>query len=463
MAFDSTILLFAFLPVSFILYYVTPAKFKNLTLVIVSVFFYLWGGVVHTVLLLVSVVWNYAGGLFMGKHLKHAKRVKNIAMVLVGMDIALLAVCRYAGQIVEMSGSRLADSRYLLAPVGISFFMLQNIAYIIDIYRGDIRPQKDIVKYAAMIVLYPKIIAGPLVSGDEFVKQQDRPKLSLGKCSDGILLFIRGLSKTVVLGSAMGMVFQTVQALPERQVSALGAWLGCAAFAFQIYFAYGGYCDMALGLGRMLGFELPENVNYPCLSTGVMDFWSRWMSTLWKWFCSYVYLPLCGGNPSGAKGFLSLLATWLLIGLWHGMNPTFVFWGIYFAVLLYLEGFVFGERLARVPKALRWFFTMLLLMVSWVFCFCPSVGSAFSYLRFMAIGGGAGFVDAGALSLITDYGVLWVSAVLFSTPLAWRMYEKIIRGGRKWQIALNSVVYAVLFLLCVAEIVSGTESACLYF
>ncbi len=463
MTFDSIIFLFAFLPVSTILYYITPAKYKNLMLVLISVLFYAWGGFFHTMILLFSVLWNYMGGRFLNRNHKRRKRARNIMAVTVGVDVLLLAVCRYTGQILEMSGSSLADIRYFFVPMGVSFFMLQNIAYIIDIYREDIRPQKDIVKYAAMIVMYPKIIAGPLVSGNEFEKQLSERKLSIGKISDGTLLFLRGLSKKVILGNGMGMIFETVQMLPAGKISVLGAWVGCFAFAFRIYFSFGGYCDMAAGLARVFGFELPENVNYPFLSTGIMDFWSRWMATLWKWFCSYVYLPLCGGNPGGTVGFLSLLATWLLIGFWHGMNLTFIFWGIYFAVLLYLEGFVFGQRFSGMPKPVRWFFTMMLLMVSWVFFFSTSVGGAFSYLRFMIIGGGGGFAGGGAISILIDYGGLWVLALFFSTPLAHGAYERLIRGGRQWQTVLSCIVYGALFLLCIAGIVSGAGDGFLYF
>lgn len=187
------------------------------------------------------------------------------------------------------------------------------------------------------------------------------------------------------------------------------------------------------------------------------------MATLWKWFCSYVYLPLCGGNPGGTVGFLSLLATWLLIGFWHGMNLTFIFWGIYFAVLLYLEGFVFGKRFSGMPKPVRWFFTMMLLMVSWVFFFSTSVGGAFSYLRFMIIGGGGGFAGGGAISILIDYGGLWVLALFFSTPLAHGAYERLIRGGRQWQTVLSCIVYGALFLLRIAGIVSGAGDGFLYF
>ena len=206
MTFDSTIFLFAFLPVSFILYYVTPAKFKNLTLVLVSILFYAWGGLVHALFLLVSVVWNYAGGKLIGKNLGRRKRAKNIMMIAVGADIALLLIGRYIGQFLEMTESSMADSRYFLVPAGISFFMLQNIAYIIDIYREEISPQKDIVKFAVQIVMYPKIIAGPLVSAAEFEKQLENRRLSLGKISDGMLLFLRGLSKKVIFGNGLSLI-----------------------------------------------------------------------------------------------------------------------------------------------------------------------------------------------------------------------------------------------------------------
>lgn len=463
MTFDSTIFLFVFLPVSFILYYVTPVKFKTLTLALVSVLFYAWGGLLHTLILIGAVFLNYAGGMMVERNLKHTKRARNAVMLIAGIDVLLLAVCKWAGQILGMAGGSLGDSRYFLVPLGISFFMLQNISYIIDIYREEITPQRNLVKFSAMIMMYPKITAGPLVSAGEFSGQLEKPKLSLGKCSEGLLFFVRGLSKKVILGNALGMLFDTVIALPDSHMSVVSAWVGSIAFALRIYFTFGGYCDMAEGLSRMLGFTLPENVNYPILSTGIMDFWSRWMATLWKWFCSYVYLPLCGGNPGGAAGFLSLFWTWVIIGLWHGLNGSFVIWGIYFAVLLYLEGFVFGEKLSKLPKVIRWFFTMLLLLVSWVFFFCGSAGEAFSYLRFMLAGGGGGFIDAGAIALLADYGVLLAAGILFATPLMSRAYEWLVHGGKQWQTVVNCVVYVILFVLCVAGIVSGEGSVNLYF
>ncbi len=460
MTFSSTVFLFGFLPISFILYYVTPGKFKNFMLALLSVVFYAWGSPVHAVVLLVSILWNYAGGkvVFMA-----GRKAKNIVFITVGVDLLLLLACKYTGRILEIAGNGMADNRLFLAPIGVSFFMLQNISYIIDIYRGDTRPQRSIVNYAVLIAMFPRVIAGPLVSGADFEAQLTKRKLSAAKFSDGMLLFVRGLAKKVILGEAMYTAYETIAAFPKGEISVMSAWLGCITFALQMYFSFGGYCDMASGLGRMLGFELPDNVDHPCMAVSIMDFWSRWMKTLWKWFCSYVYLPLCGGNPTGSIGFLSLLVTWILIGLWHGLNFTFVIWGIYFAVLLFAEGFLLGEALEKIPGFIRWILTTIFLMISWVFFFSPSVGEAASYMGRMFGIGSHGLADARALSVLAGNGVLWIAGILVGTPALHTVYDKVIQGGKRWQIAVNCIVYALLFILCIAGVVSGTEHEIFYF
>lgn len=461
MAFDSTVFIFIFLPVSLILYYVTPEKFKNLVFVFESLIFYAWGEPVHALALAVAVIWSYGGALAVAG--SHNTRRKTFALAAAGGDVLLFIVCRYTKDVLEMAGNSLAESRWFLAPIGVSFFMLQSIGYIIDVYRGDVKPKKNIVDVAVLIAMFPKVLAGPLVSCSEFEKQIVKRKFSWGRFSDGVLFFVRGMSKKVILGNGLWQVFQTVQSFPSSQMSAASAWLGSLAFALHMYFAFGGYCDMALGIGRMFGFELPENVDHPFMSVGIMDFWGRWMSTLWKWFCSYVYLPLCGGNPGGNMGFLSLLATWVLIGLWHGFDTSFVVWGIYFAVLLFLEGFVLGERLEKVPKFIRWFLTLLLLMVGWAFFFQPSAGKAFSYLGLMAGMGGSGFIDSKAVSIVTGYGSLWAAAFLFSVPLVRRGYEWLLRGEARWKTVINCVAYIGLFFISLAGIIAGSGHELFYF
>ncbi|MGN1166996.1 MAG: MBOAT family O-acyltransferase [Lachnospiraceae bacterium] len=462
MLFDSTVFLFVFLPVSIILYYLTPAKFKNLMLVFLSAFFYAWGEPVHLLLLIFAVIWNFVGGKYVAKG-RRRRKGKAAAGIIIGADILLLTVFKYAGSVLQIAGNPLSENRFFMIPVGISFFMLQNIGYIVDVYRGDIRTQKSMLNYAVFIMMFPKIIAGPLVSCGDFEEQIVKRKLTWNKFSEGILRFIRGLAKTVILGNAFMDMFKTFYAFPKNQISALSAWMGCMAFAFGIFFSFAGYCDMAGGLGKIFGFEFPENVNYPCLATGMMDYWSRWMSTLWKWFCSYVYWPLCGENPGGIRGFFALLSAWVLIGLWHGMDITFVIWGIYFAVLIYLEGFMLGQAREKIPIVIRWIFTVIFLMVSWVFFFSPSLGKVFSWLKLMLGIGGHGFIDARAVSMITTHGILWILGILFSVPLTGKLYEKVVSGEGKWKIILNCIVYIVLFFLCIARITGGSTEAFFYY
>lgn len=451
MLFESIVFLFVFLPVSVLLYYLTPAKFKNFMLVLLSAFFYAWGEPIHLLLLIFAVIWNYAGGRYVAKERKRGKG-KVAAGIFIGVDLLFLLVFKYAGSVLQIVGNSFSDNRFFMIPVGISFFMLQNISYIVDAYRGDITIQKSMLNYAVFIMMFPKIIAGPLISYGDFEEQIVKRKLTWNKCSEGILRFIRGLSKTVILGAAFMEMFEAFYAFPKNQISVVSAWTGCMAFAFGFFFSFAGYCDMAAGLGKIFGFEFPENVNYPCLATGIMDYWSRWMSTLWKWFCSYVYWPVCGENPGGIRGFFALLFTWMLIGLWHGMDLTFVLWGIYFAVLLYLEGFVFDQAREKIPGVIRWIFTVFFLMISWVLFFSPSLGKSIFWLKLMFGIGSHGFIDARAVSMITTYGVLWVLGIIFSIPFTGERIEKMIYGKGKGKIVLSCVIYIVLFLLCIARI-----------
>lgn len=462
MLFDSMIFLFGFLPVSLILYYLTPARFKNLMLVFLSMFFYAWGEPIHLFLLMFVTIWNYIGGKYVAKG-RRKGNAKTATFIVLGIDILLFVIFKYTGACLQIAGNELSENRFLMVPIGISFFMLQNIAYIIDVYRGDARIQKNLLNYAVFIMIFPKIVAGPLVSYSEFEEQITKRKLSWNKFSEGILRFIRGLVKKVLLGKAFMEMFEVFNSFSANQISALSAWMGCLAFASGIIFSFAGYCDMACGLGKIFGFDFPENTDYPCLATGIMDYWSRWMSTLWKWFCSYVYWPLCGGNPSGMRGFFALVSTWILIGLWHGMDATFVIWGIYFAILLYVEGFVFGQTFEKIPVVIRWGFTKILLMISWVFFFSPSMGEAFSWLKLMIGIGGHGFIDSRAVSMLSIYGGLLFLGVLSGVPWTGKIYEKLISGEEKWKTVLNCIVYILLFLLCVACIIQNGSREFFYF
>lgn len=421
-------------------------------LVFLSAVFYAWGEPIHLILLAFVVVWNYYCGRAIAKR-RRKGNARTVFFVAVGMDLVLFAGFKYAGTILELAGNELYKNRFLAVPIGISFFMLQSISYLIDIYRGEIRAQRSLLNYAVLVMLFPKIIVGPLVSCGEFEEQIAKRTLTWGKFSEGMLRFVRGLAKKAILGNAFLEMFDAFYAFPAGELSAFSAWLCCLSYALGIIFSLGGYCDMAAGLGRIFGFELPENVQYPCLATGIMDYWSRWFSTLWKWFCSYVYWPVCGENPKGARGFFSLLFTWILIGLWHGLDATFVIWGIYFAVLIYLEGFVIAGWREHFPAAVRWLVTLLLLLVSWVFFFSPTIGAAGAWLKHLAGIGGHGLIDARALSMVKDYAVLWVIGIFASIPLTRNIYEKALSGTGKWKTAVNCIVYGMLLFLSAAQMI----------
>lgn len=462
MLFDSTVFLFFFLPVSVILYYLTPWKFKNGVLVFLSAVFYAWGEPVHLILLLFVVVWNYFGGRFIVKG-RRKGNARTVFFVAIGVNLLLFAAFKYVGTVLELAGNDLYKNRFFAIPIGLSFFMLQNISYLIDIYRGEVRAQKSLLNYAVLVMMFPKMIAGPLVSYGEFEGQITKRSLTWNKFSEGMLCFVRGLAKRVILGNMFLEMFDVFSAFPAGDTSALSAWLGCLAYALGMIFSFGGYCDMAVGLGRVFGFELPENVHYPCMSTGIMDYWSRWLSTLWKWFCSYVYWPVCGEDPRGVRGFFALLFTWILIGFWHGLDGTFVVWGVYFAVLIYLEGFVIGQWREKLPSFVRWMFTLLLLLVSWVFFFTSTLGETGAWLGRLIGIGGHGLIDGRALSMIKTYGVLWIVGILASTPLTGAVYERILSGEGKWKTVVNCFVYATLLFLCMAQIISGAGGEFFYY
>lgn len=431
-------------------------------LVFLSAVFYAWGEPVHLLLLFFVTVWNYLGGRLIEKG-RRKGNARTVLLAAVSVNLLLFAVFKYAGTVLELAGNDLYQNRFFAVPVGLSFYMLQNISYLIDVYRGETRALKSLLHYAVLVMMFPKIIVGPFVSCGEFERQITKRTLTWNKFSEGMLCFVRGLAKKVILGNGFLEMFDAFLAFPAGDMSALSAWLGCLAYALGMVFSLGGYCDMAVGLGRMFGFELPENVQYPCMSTGIMDYWGRWLSTLWKWFCSYVYWPVCGENPRGVRGFLALLFTWILIGLWHGLDGTFVVWGIYFAILIYLEGFVLGQRREKLPVFVRWIFTLLLLLVSWVFFFSPTLGEAGAWLGRMTGIGGHGLIDARAFSMIKTYGVLWTAGILAGTPLTGAVYERLLSGEGKWKTAVNCIVYAALLFLCTAQILSGAGGEFFYY
>lgn len=463
MRFDSTIFLFVFLPAALIVYYLVPRQLKNRVLVLMSVIFYAWGSPVHTLLILLLSFWNFLCGKRIYQYRKKPKRASHVLKSGILVNVFVLIVGKCAGKILGIAGSGLADSAFFAIPIGLSLIVLQSIAYLIDIYAGEEKPQKEFTNFAVLVLMFPKLIAGPLVSYEEFAPQLGTRKVTWNKAGEGAMMFVRGLGKKVLLGTSMGMVFSEIQNLDGSQVSVLTAWLGCISFALCLFFELDGYSDMSRGLGKLFGFELPENMNMPCLATSIMDFWGRFFITLWDWFRRYVYQAVCQVRPDSGMGFLYLAGTWILIGLWHGVNASFVVWGIYFAVLLFVEGFVLGARLDRLPQILRWFLTSVLLLISWVFFFSASLGEAGAYLMRMVGIGGHGFTDSNAVSLITGHIFLWLVTVLTQIPLLKELCHRWLAQAGKWQVITNAVVYGCLLVLCFAVVLTNTGDEFFYF
>lgn len=462
MIFDSAVFLFAFMPIMIASAFFSPKRISNLVLVLLSFVFYAWGNISGIVVLLVSVIINYIGAIQIAKVRTSKKRAKKKLFIFCGIDVLLLIVCKYISVVLGTLDFQIAENEMFLAPIGISFYMLQNIAYLLDVYSGESRAIENIVDYAACIAMFPKLTAGPFCALSQLKGQLKTRKATAIKLYDGLLLFVQGLAKKVLLGGGMYVIFMEITNLPGKEVSVITAWLGCFAFFLRIYFELSGYYDMGRGLAKIWGIDLVEQMNYPILSKGIMDFWSRHMKFLWDWFRNYVYLPLTKGRVKGAYGLLCLCGTWILMGLWHGLALHYVIWGIYFALLIYLEGFVFYGFLEKIPSIIRWIFTMFGLLFGWALFFNPTIQSTGSYLLHLFGISGSGFVDSRTILIITDHVMLWILAILFATPLPDFMYKKMMRMGGRWQMISHVLIYAGMFVLSVSAIMSGIEHAFYY-
>ena len=328
MVFSSVTFLFIFLPVSLLLYYLVPEKLKNLVLLLVSLVFYAWGEPLYVLLMLYSILFNYSMGLLMEKH-EGAK--KQILIFSVIVNLFIIGFFKYYGFLIENINALLHVNipvRNIALPIGISFYTFQALSYVIDLYRGRFRAQRDPIAFGAYITMFPQLIAGPIVRYEDIKDQMQHRKLSLARFGKGALRFTCGLAKKVLLANLVGALFTEIQGLGSH-VSVLTAWLGALAYTFQIFFDFSGYSDMAIGLGHMLGFTFVENFDYPYFAKSVTDFWRRWHISLSTWFREYVYIPLGGNRVKVWKHIRNILIVWLLTGLWHGASWNFVIWGLY--------------------------------------------------------------------------------------------------------------------------------------
>ena len=466
MLFSSIVFLFTFLPAVVILYYLLPVRFRNVILLLASLVFYAWGEPVYLFLMLLSILFNYFSGLDIARNLQDKRAAKRSLVFNLIINLAVLGFFMYEGFVLDtLNGILPVHISYhaLPLPIGISFYTFQILSYIIDVYRGNVKVQTNLPNFALYVTMFPQLIAGPIVQYADVDEQLASREVSRTKFGEGSMYFIRGLAKKVLLANTSGMIFTEVSGLAKGNIAVMTAWLGAFAYMFQIYFDFSGYSDMAIGLGKMFGFEFNMNFNYPYVSKSITEFWRRWHISLSSWFRDYVYIPLGGNRVSKIKHIRNLLIVWFLTGLWHGAAWNFVAWGLYYGVILIIEKYLLSPVLDRLPDVVRHIYSIVLVVIGWVLFFSSSFGQAADYIRVMFGAGAHGFADRESMYLLTSNLILWLILIFGSTPLVHFRYEHMLRT-KKWNTTIiNSVVYVALFIVCIAYLVTETYNPFLYF
>lgn len=464
MVFSSTIFLCVYLPLVLLGYYICPKKGKNLFLLIVSLIFYAWGEPKYVFLMIFSILVNYVFGLLMDKHRENKKRLKLMLVISVIIDLGLLSVFKYTDFIITNINSVFGagfDLLNIALPIGISFYTFQAMSYTIDVYRDNVRVQRNLIDFGMYITMFPQLIAGPIVRYSDVQDQLAERNVTTADFSEGIMRFVVGLGKKVLLANQMGAVWTQIYAL-GGDISALMAWTGAAAYTFQIYFDFSGYSDMAIGLGRMFGFKFPENFRYPYESVSITDFWRRWHITLSTWFKEYLYIPL-GGNRRGlARQALNLLIVWTLTGFWHGAGWNFVMWGLYYFAILFIEKLFLLKALDKLPRLFRHAYALLLIVIGWVIFASDDVSVMLPYLGSMFGANGAlGGMDV--YTLLTRAALMVICCVA-STELPRRLFVTAAgKMNEKAAFTVKSVLTLTLLALSVVFLIGDSYNPFLYF
>lgn len=469
MVFSSLTFLLAFLPLVPAVYFTAPKQLKNAVLFIFSLLFYAWGEPVYVGLMIFSTALDYACGRAAEKY-RGTRAAKAALIVSMCVNLGLLGLFKYSdfliGTINGVFGTALPLPGLPL-PVGISFYTFQTMSYTIDVYRGEIKAQRNIISFGAYVALFPQLIAGPIVRYQTIAEQIDSRAHSSDRFGGGVKRFVCGLGKKVLLANNIGLLWSGVSAIDPANLSVLSAWLGIAAFAFQIYFDFSGYSDMAIGLGAMFGFDFCENFNYPYTSKSVTEFWRRWHISMGTWFRDYVYIPLGGNRRGFAAQLRNIAVVWLLTGLWHGASWNYVLWGAFYGVILIAEKLFLLKWLEKLPAAVRHVYALLCVAVGWVLFAFEDIGAGARYLGAM-FGAGAGLCSDGALYDLCAYAPLLAICAFASLPLAKslcaRLGERLAaknRGAVSCAAQLSGI--AAVMLLSAAYLVSGSYNPFLYF
>ena len=459
MVFSSLPFLFFYLPAVLAVYRLTPLKLRNLCLLAVSLLFYGWGEPVYISIMLLSIAVDYTHGILVERWRDNDRRARMAVASSVFFNLAILVFFKYWDFLAKSAGSLTGLDLPVLGlplPIGISFYTFQTMSYTIDVYRRDAPVQRNVVTFGAYVTLFPQLIAGPIVRYKSVAEQLEGRREGLEKFVSGIQRFTVGLAKKVLLANAIGQLWN--QSLASQSLTAAGAWLGLAAFAFQLYFDFSGYSDMAIGLGRMLGFEFLENFNYPYISKSVVEFWKRWHISLTTWFREYVYFPLGGNRVPKWKWIRNILTVWLLTGIWHGAGWNFLLWGLYYGVWMLAERLFLGRWLERLPGAVRHVYTLAVVLIGWALFAVEDMARLGSYFRSMS--GGGGLYSPADGYRLWSYLPMLVILTVGSTPLMRSLWGRL---GEKVRSVLTPLLVLGALVFCTASLVDAGYNPFLYF
>ena len=476
MLFSSLEFIFLFLPICVILYFATPTRFKNTVLLLFSLIFYGFGEPIYLFLMVFTVGADFAFGLLLSKHFENKSHAKLILVAAVIFNLSILAFFKYYDFFaVGISGifpTLNLRPLGLSLPVGISFYTFQALSYVIDVYRGEVHAAKDPVIPATYVALFPQLVAGPIIRYGDIEGQLANRRHSLSLIADGIRRFAAGLAKKTLLANTAGEMWQSFAvSFDAATADTLGVWLGVICYAFQIYFDFSGYSDMAIGLGKIFGFDFPENFNYPYISQSITEFWRRWHITLSTWFREYVYIPLGGNRRGRARTYLNLFAVWSLTGIWHGAGWNFLFWGLYYFLVLSFEKLFLGKALERAPRVLRHSYSIIIILFGWlIFAADGSVGSltvreALSCAKIMF-----GLGGTPVISPVTRYelirNILPLLIMCAASLPVWRKSTRRLTESEKYgtpTTALLNISALVALIFCTAYLVNSGYNPFLYF
>lgn len=469
MVFSSSIFLFLFLPFVLVGYHFIREKYRNIFLLLVSLFFYAWGEPKYILLMMLSILINYFGGLLIGSIPEENKeKTRKLSLIIVILlNLGILVYFKYANFIIDSVNGVLKTNimiKKITLPIGISFFTFQGLSYIIDLYRGQVKVQKKLLNLALYIALFPQLVAGTIVRYIYVNEQIENRSYNLERYTLGVKRFIIGLSKKVIIANQVGMVADEIFSLPANQNSMGIAWLGIICYTLQIYFDFSGYSDMAIGLGKIFGFDFLENFNYPYMSTSISEFWRRWHISLSSWFRDYLYIPL-GGNRKG-NVYINLAIVFIATGIWHGAAWNFVVWGVWHGTFIIFERLLRNRnRNIKLPSIIKWSYTMVVVIIGWVLFRSPDLRYAIQYLGVMF-----GIVTSEKVG----FTIMWyltrrvilvlIIGFIASIPLVDLFIKKIkVLEGTYLKLAIENICLIILLGISIILIMTSTYNPFIYF